>query len=64
MTRQEAQALRALFELPEDQAAVERLYACSVSKGLHSSEITIMARRGGAAPSDMRPLEAVPLEDG
>jgi hypothetical protein len=64
MTRREAEALRALFELPEDQAAIERLYACSASTGLYGSEIKIMARRGGAAPSDMRSLEAKPLRSG
>jgi hypothetical protein len=62
MTAAEAQALKVLFESPEDQEAVERLYACGVSKGLYGSELKIMARRGGAAPSDMRPLEAQRLE--
>jgi len=62
MLQAEAQALKSLFESPEDQDAIERLYACGVSKGLYSGEIKIMARRGGAAPSEMRPIEAEPLE--
>jgi hypothetical protein len=52
MTRQEGQALQALF------SSIQRLYARSVSRGLHGSALAIMARRGSAAPSSMRELEA------
>jgi hypothetical protein len=61
MTPGEGRALKALFESPDDKQAIERLYARSVSKGLHGSALEIVARRGGAAPSEMRSLEANPL---
>jgi hypothetical protein len=63
MTPEEGETLKALFDSPEDKEAIERLYARSVSRGLYGSELTIMARRGGAAPSEMRPLEANPLTE-
>jgi hypothetical protein len=67
MTPEQGRALQALFTSPKDQCAIESLYARSVSRGLHGSELKIVARRGGAAPnrwgapSEMRSLEATPL---
>ena len=63
MTPEEGRALKALFESSDDKQAIERLYTKSVSRGLYGSELKIMARRGGAAPSRMRSLEANPLLD-
>jgi hypothetical protein len=61
MLPEEGLALKALFTSTADQEAIQRLYDKSVSTSLYGSQLKIMARRGGAAPSEMRALEGTLL---
>jgi hypothetical protein len=62
MLPEEGLALKALFSSTADQEAIQRLYDKSVSTSLYVSQLKITARRGGAAPSEMRALEGISLE--
>jgi hypothetical protein len=62
MTLTEAQTLLGLTTTEDDRAAVERLYQRSAGRGLDGSEWRILTRRGSAAPSPTRRLDAIDLE--
>ena len=59
MTVSEARVLLAVTETEEGRRAARRLYARSAGRGLGGSEWKIMTRRGAAAPSPTRRLEAI-----
>ncbi|MGD8627050.1 MAG: hypothetical protein PVJ34_21120, partial [Anaerolineae bacterium] len=63
MTLEEARRLGALATTPEDRRAVARLYRRSAGRGWGGSEWRILTRRGGAAPSPTRRLEAAKLRE-
>jgi hypothetical protein len=63
MLADEGLALKALFTSAADQEAIQRLYGKCVSTSLYGSQLKIMARRGGAAPSGMRALEGTRIEE-
>jgi hypothetical protein len=56
MTLDEGHTLQALFDLLPDRAAIQRLLASSMGKGMRDRELRIRARRGSATPSAMKPL--------
>jgi hypothetical protein len=62
MLPEEGLALKALFT-SADQEAIQHLYDKCVSTSLYGSQLKIIARRGGAAPSGMRALEGTKLEE-
>ena len=63
MTPEEGHALQSLCDNDADRTAVSNLYGRSLLKGLRGRELKIMARRGSAAPSAMRPLAGNTLDE-
>lgn len=51
MTEQEGRMLKETFSLETDKQSIERLYDCSLDKGLGDHQLQIRARRGSATPS-------------
>jgi hypothetical protein len=45
-----------------DGRALRRLYDKTIARGLRNSGLLIGTRRGSASPSDINPVEVLPLD--